>query len=124
MTQNASAQTCLISRPLAQLALVLSFAAAPAFAQTFFTEGDLVVSTYGVGGGFIDGVPTPISLVEFTTGGTEVMTDTLPTRDSGNNFGIVGEYGSSSEANLQLSANDQSLLIAGYQADASYAGIG
>jgi len=106
------------------MALALSFAAAPVFAQTAFTAGDLVVSTYGVGGGFIDGVPTPISLVEFTTSGTEVMTDTLPTSDSGNNFGIVGEYGSSSEANLQLSANDQSLLISGYQADASYAGIG
>lgn len=122
--KNASAPTRFVSRLLAPLALAWSFAAVPAFAQTVFTEGDLVVSTYGVGGGFIDGVPTPISLVEFTTSGNTVMTDTLPTSDSGNNFGIVGEYGSSSEANLQLTANDQYLVIAGYQADASYAGIG
>jgi hypothetical protein len=124
MTKNTSAQICFVSRWLAPLALALSCASSTAFGQTPFTEGDLVVSTYGVGGGFIDGVPTPISLLEFTTSGNYVMTDTLPTSDSGNNFGIVGEYGSSSEANLQLSANGQSLLIAGYQADASYAGIG
>jgi len=124
MTQNASAQIRFISRWLAPLALALSFSAATAFGQTYFTEGDLVVSTYGVGGGFIDGVPTPISLLEFTTSGNLVMTDTLPTADSGINFGIVGEYGSSSEANLQLTENDQALVISGYQADASYAGIG
>jgi len=97
---------------------------APAFAQTVFTSGDLVVSTYGAGGGFIDGVPTPISLEEFTTSGALVTTLTLPTADSGSNLGMVGEYGSSSEANLQLSGDGHSLLISGYQATAAYANIG
>ncbi|HVU37379.1 MAG TPA: PEP-CTERM sorting domain-containing protein [Opitutales bacterium] len=101
----------------------LAGAASSAHAQ-FFTPGDLVVSTYGVGGGFLDGVSTPITLMEFTTSGTFVRSLTLPTTDSGANFGIVGEYGSSSEANLQLSGDGHSLLIAGYQADAANAGIG
>jgi hypothetical protein len=105
----------------------------PAFAQTPFTAGDLVVSTYGVEGGYmngtlqptsIDGVPTPITLEEFTTNGTFVMSDNLSTTNSGSNLGVVGEYGSSSEANLQLSADGQYLLIAGYQANVSIAGLG
>ncbi len=123
------------SRRLLAAAAALFALATPALAQTAFTPGDLVVSTYGVDGGYqngtlqatsIDGVPTPISLEEFTTttNGTPVMIDTLPTTDSGNNFGIVGEYGSSSEANIQLTANGQDLLIGGYQADAAIAGTG
>lgn len=107
------------------LAIGLAVAStAPAFAQTAFTPGDLVVSTYGVAGNIIDGQPTAISLEEFTTNGTYIMTDTLPTTDNGTNFGIVGEYGSSSEANLQLSGDGHSLLIGGYQADAAFAGTG
>jgi len=110
---------------IALLALSLVLASSQKIrAQTAFTAGDLVISTYGVGGGFIDGVPTPISLEEFTTSGSFVMTDTLPTVDSGINFGIVGEYGSSSEANLELTGDGHSLLIGGYQADASFAGTG
>jgi len=121
-------------RSLLILASVAFFAAVPsAFSQTIFTPGDLVVSTYGVGGGYlngtwqstsVDGVPTTISLEEFTPSGALVATHTLPVTDSGSNFGIVGEYGSSSEGNLQLSGDGQSLLIAGYQADASIAGTG
>ena len=83
-----------------------------------------MVSTYGVGGGFIDGVQTPITLEEFTPTGAFVGSFTLPTADNGANFGIVGEYGSSSEANLQLSGDGDSLLIAGYETDAANLGIG
>ncbi len=104
------------------LAFTLAFAL-PARAQSF-TPGDLVVSAYAVGGDLLDGQASPISLLEFTPNGTLVNTYTLPTTDSGSNFGIVGEYGSSSEANLQLSGDGHSLIIAGYQADAARAGIG
>jgi hypothetical protein len=115
------------------LAAVLLAGSAPAFGQTAFTLGDLVVSTYGATGGYmngtlqstsLDGVPTPVSLEEFTTNGTLVMTDTLPTTDSGSNLGLVGEYGSSSEANLELTGDGHSLVIAGYDADPSIAGTG
>lgn len=106
-------------------AVLAAFTGAVSTAEAqFFTPGDLVVSTYGVGGGYIDGVSTPITLMEYTINGTFVTSLTLPTTDSGSNFGVVGEYGSSSEANLQLSGDGHSLLLAGYQADAANAGIG
>jgi hypothetical protein len=133
------------TRGLALAAAGLLVAALPASAQTLFTEGDLVVSTYGNVGNaatssnfteslptpestFIDGVPTPISLLEFSPTGavdaSPLVTFTLPTANIGLNFGLVGEYGSSSEANIQLSGNDEYLTIAGYSAAPSIAGIG
>ena len=113
--------------PLARLiftTLAAGFAVSGAFGQALFAPGDLVVATYNAAGNVTDGQPTPISLEEFTPNGTFVKTFTLPTTDSGGNLGIVGEYGSSSEANLQLSADGHSLLIAGYQATASYGNVG
>jgi hypothetical protein len=95
-----------------------------------FTPGDIVVTTYGNAGTpasnstFTDGVPTPISLEEFTASGQFVLTDTLPTTDSGGNFGIVGEYGSSSEGNIQLTGNGTALTIGGYEATPSFADTG
>jgi len=119
-------------------------AALPASAQ-LFTEGDLLVSTYGNVGNaatgaaftenlvtpessYIDGVPTPISLLEYSPGGSvdasPVVTYTLPTANNGGNFGIVGEYGSSSEGTIQLSSNGEYLTLGGYSAAPSIAGIG
>ncbi|MGA2053496.1 MAG: hypothetical protein ABSH19_09305, partial [Opitutales bacterium] len=119
-------------------------AAGSASAQ-LFTQGDLVVSTYGnvsnaatssaftealptPESSYIDGVPTPISLLEFSptaaANSAPLVTFTLPTANIGINFGLVGEYGSSSEANIQLSANAEYLTIAGYSAAPSIAGIG
>jgi hypothetical protein len=109
--------------------------AAPLIALTsahaqMFTSGDLVVTTYGnantaaTNSNFADGVPTPITLTEFTTDGSIVLADTLPTTAQGNNLGIVGEYGSSSEGSIQLSGDGQYLTFAGYSAAPSYAGTG
>jgi len=102
--------------------------------QSRFTPGDIVVSTYGNVGnaatdsGFPIGVPTPISLLEFSPAGAgdgaPLTTFTLPTTDSGNNFGIVGEYGSSSEGTIQLSTDGQCLTLGGYSAEPSCAGTG
>lgn len=95
-----------------------------------FNSSDLLVSAYGnVGtagssGSYADGVPTPISLVEYTTTGQQVQAVTLPTTDNGSNLGIVGEYGSSSEGTIQLSGNGQYLTVTGYSATPSYAGAG
>ena len=93
-----------------------------------FTPGDLVVSTYGnTSSTLSDGAPTPINLLEFLpTGGPAILTDTLPTTDGvggSANLGVVGEYGSSSEGNIQLSGNGQYLTIGGYSASAAAAGI-
>lgn len=119
-------------------------AALPASAQ-LFSEGDLLVSTYGDVGNaatgtafteslvtpessYIDGVPTPISLLEYSPTGTvdasPIVTYTLPTANIGINFGIVGEYGSSSEGTIQLSSNGEYLTLGGYSAAPSIAGTG
>lgn len=94
-----------------------------------FTPGDLVVSTYGSSSTTLaDGAPTAITLQEFATaGGAAVLSDTLPTADGfggSANVGVVGEYGSSSEGNIQLSGDGRYLTIAGYSASAAAAGIG
>jgi hypothetical protein len=92
-----------------------------------FTPGDLVVSTYGNTGTLAQGAPSPISLIEYSTaGGSPILTDTLPTTNGvggANNLGIVGQYGSNSEGNIQLSANGLYLTLAGYSATAAAAGI-
>ena len=93
-----------------------------------FTPGDLVVSAYGsTTATLADGAPTAISLLEFSPlGGPAILTDTLPTTDGvggSANLGVVGEYGSSSEGNLQLSGNGQYLTIGGYSASQAANGI-
>ena len=108
-------------------ALALLTLAAHSQAQ-LFTPGDLVVSAYGsTVATLADGAPTAISLLEYApTGGTPLLADTLPTADGVNgsaNLGVVGEYGSSSEGNIQLSGNGQYLTIGGYSATQAAAGI-
>jgi hypothetical protein len=94
-----------------------------------FTPGDLIVNTYGTSSATLaDGAPTTLNLIEFSpSGGAPVLTDTLPTADGvgGNsaNLGVEGEYGSSSEGNIQLSGNGQYLTLAGYSATAATSGI-
>ena len=109
------------------LALSTAGLAAHAHAQLFI-PGDLVVSEYGsTTATLADGAPTPITLQEYApTGGLSLLTDPLPTTDGvggSANLGVVGEYGSSSEGNLQLTGNGQYLTIGGYSASAAAAGI-
>ena len=108
-------------------AVAASTLAARSQAQ-LFTPGDLVVSAYGsTAAPLQDGAPTAISLLEYApAGGTPLLTDTLPTANGvggSANLGVVGEYGSSSEGNLQLSGNGEYLTIAGYSASAAANGI-
>jgi hypothetical protein len=107
--------------PLTAAIGALALHAAPAAAFTF-TPGDLVISVYGDGDGsgtYTDNQASPITLDEITTTGTQVGQIVLPQASSGANNPISGEYGSSSEGTLQLSANGYDLTIAGYGVGAS-----
>ena len=93
---------------------------------TSFAGGDLVVSVYGDGdgsGNYTDNQASPVTLEELTTSGTVVGQLVLPQTASTNPAGVTenafsGEYGSSSEGTLELSADGQSLTIAGYGVNA------
>ena len=95
-------------------------ATAPAYALPFNT-GDLVVSIVGNvdGSAPTDNQASPIQLVELTTAGQVVGSMFLPQTASGANYAISGEYGSSSEGLLHLSADGHSLVIAGYGINAA-----
>jgi hypothetical protein len=102
---------------------------APAFASTIFTAGNLVVSVEGNGvygatsGPYTDNQAAPLTLFQYSLTGTASATYVnslvLPQTNSGSNFAVSSEYGSSSEGTLQLSGNGQYLTIAGYGVNAA-----
>lgn len=123
-----------------------SLLALPAVAQsnTQFTPGNLVVAVEGCGvygggctvvngtgtgslnsssGGYGDNQAAPLTLFQFapvgTTGATYVNSLVLPQMTSGQNVPVSGEYGSSSEATLQLSGAGRYLTLMGYGVSAS-----
>jgi hypothetical protein len=108
--------------------LLASAAALPAHAAGFL-PGSLVVSVEGNGvvgatsGSYTDNQAAPLTLFNYTTTGTSsasyVSSLVLPQTSSGANNAISGEYGSSSEGILQLSANGKYLTIAGYGVNAA-----
>ncbi len=112
---------CSASSPSKALAQA-SIAAANAGNLSSFTEGDLVVSDEGDGsgtGGYTDNQAAPLTLYEYNpAGGSLVGSLELPQTSSGANFVVSGEYGSSSEGTLQLSANGRYLTIMGYGVNA------
>ena len=105
-----------------------------------FTPGDLVVSVEGNGDGsassgtaatgntgadayaYLDNQAAPLSLYEYTAAAGQtnpVGTVVLPQSSTpSGNSAISGEYGSSSEAQLQLSGDGRFLTIAGYATNA------
>jgi len=125
--------------------VLISLAAAPVFAQqTTFSPGNLVVAVEGCGvyggtctvqggtgtgtgnssvGGYGDNQAAPLTLFQFspvnTSSAAYVNSLVLPQTASGANFPVSGEYGSSSEATLQLSGNGQYLTIMGYGINAA-----
>ncbi len=107
------------------LALVLAVpAAAGGFAG--FQTGNLVVSVEGKGttsGSYTDNQASPLSLFQFSHNGTSSATfvDALVLRQaaSGSNFAVSAEYGSSSEAQLQLTGDGHALTIMGYGVNAA-----
>jgi len=120
--------------------MALAFAASAA-AGTIksLTAGDLVVAVEGDGSGtaaagasatgntgansttYLDNQAAPLTLYEFGTSGFQsspVGTLELPQTSSGLNSAVSGEYGSSSEATLQLTGNGKYLTVAGYAVNA------
>ena len=119
----------------------------PASAQQApqFTTGNLVVSVEGCGvyagtctavpngtgtgtgnsssTGYGDNQAAPLTLFQFAPSGTAAATFVnslvLPQNPLGANFPVSGEYGSSSEASLQLSGSGQYLTIMGYGVNAA-----
>ena len=92
-----------------------------------FNANDIVVAVEGDGAGtgtYADGQAAPLSLYQYATTGTSSATQAgtlvLPqTSIAGGNYAVSGEYGSSSEATLQLSGNGQYLTIMGYATNAN-----
>ncbi|HEX4083879.1 MAG TPA: hypothetical protein VHY22_03125 [Chthoniobacteraceae bacterium] len=105
------------------------FVAASAASAQLFTQGDLIISTYGslTGTNVVTDGATPITLEEFSVSSpmspTFVLSDQLPTSGVDGNVGIYGEDGSSSEGTLQLSGNGEYLTIGGYDGNAANNGI-
>lgn len=117
-----------------------------AFAQSspFFTPGNLVVSVEGCGvhgdtcagvangtgngtgnssvTGYGDNQAAPMTLFQYAPNGTSSVTFVnslvLPQTGSGANTPVSAEYGSSSEATMQLSGTGQYLTIMGYGVNA------
>ena len=88
-----------------------------------FTQGDLVVTTYGnlgVTPVHSDGQTTIVSIAEFSptiaANSAPLMALPLPSVASGNNVGITGEYATSSESRIQLTSDGQYVTIGGYSA--------
>lgn len=118
-----------LALPAIAIASHLAPAAAPhaGAAATAFIPGDLVVSVYGNGdgsGAYTDNQAAPITLGEIDplTGAIEYVL-VLPQSSFVNAQGvrqsaISGEYGSSSEGSLSLSADGHSLVIGGYGVNA------
>ncbi len=101
-------------------------AATQAFAGSPYIAGNLVVSVEGNGSGtgsYGDNQAAPLTLYQFHANGTTsasfVNSLMLPQTNSGANFAVSGEYGSSSEGILQLSGNGQYLTIMGYGINAN-----
>jgi hypothetical protein len=109
--------------------------------STYFAPGNLVVSVEGCGvnGGTCTAVPNgtgngagnssvtgygdnqaaPLTLFQYTPSGTFVNALVFPQTGSGANLPVSGEYGSSSEAAVQLSGTGQYLTIMGYGVNAN-----
>jgi hypothetical protein len=125
--------------PLVVFLVFLS--ATSAFAQQqapFFSPGNLVVAVEGCGvhggtctnvlngtgpgGSYGDNQAAPLTLFQYAPNGTSsisfVNSLVLPQAGSGANLPIAGEYGSSSEASIQLSGAGQYLTIMGYGVNA------
>jgi len=97
-------------------------------AATSLIPGNLVVSVDGAGiwggtGAYTDNQAAPLTLMQFahsgTTSASYVNSIVLPQAGAGANHAISGEYGSSSEGTIQLTADGKHLVMMGYGVKAS-----
>jgi hypothetical protein len=97
----------------------LLFAALPA-AQAQFTAGDLVVLQDGNGGATLTSAGTAIFLDDYNITGDLESTLAIPSTGSAE---LVNSGTASSEGDLTLSANNQYLVLAGYNVAAGTTGV-
>ncbi|MFY9234034.1 MAG: hypothetical protein WAO58_06180 [Fimbriimonadaceae bacterium] len=95
--------------------------AAAATAQ--FIPGNLAVSRVGDGGSALTNAGTQVFVDQYTVGGGLVNSVALPTVLSGGNLRHVNSGTATSELQLDLSADQQYLSLAGYDADLGTASI-
>src|SRR5580698_2975006 len=130
MLNIRSAQLAPTFLTLAAIALAMGHScAAQAQSSPFsFTTGDLVVAVEGDGsstGAYSDGQAAPLTLYQYAfanTSSAATLTGSLmlpQTSIAGGNYAVSGEYGSSSEATLQLSGDGQYLTLMGYATNAN-----
>jgi hypothetical protein len=92
-----------------------------AAAQAQFTVGDLVVLRDGTGSAALSSAGTALFLDEYaTTGGSLLYSVAIPTSGS---TALVNSGSAASEGALNLSANGQELVFAGYNTNAGFASI-
>lgn len=89
-------------------------------AQAQFTIGDLVVLRDGTGSAALTSAGTAIFLDQYTTGGLYVNSVAIPATGSS---ALVNSGTATSEGALNLSANGQYLVFAGYNTNAGGASI-
>ena len=102
------------------LAVTVSLWSSLAVSQAQFTAGDLVVLQDGTGSSALSSAGTAIYLDQYTTSGTFVNSLAIPSTGAS---ALVNSGTASSEGALNLSANGQYLVIAGYNANAGTASI-
>jgi hypothetical protein len=92
-----------------------------AAAQAQFTVGDLVVLRDGTGSAALSSAGTALFLDEYaTTGGSLLYSVAIPTSGS---TALVNSGSAASEGALNLSANGQYLVFAGYNTNAGYTSV-
>ncbi|WP_124033448.1 CHRD domain-containing protein [Herpetosiphon llansteffanensis] len=88
-----------------------------------FTPGNIVVVRLGTGASAISSAATAVFLDEYTPSGLLVQSIGLPSNLSGNPRRLTMAGTSTSEGSLSLASDGQSLLLAGYDADAGVTNI-
>jgi PEP-CTERM motif len=102
------------------LMAALFIASLTAAQAQFFTNGDLVVLQEGNGSAALTSAGTPIFLDQYSTGG--IFLDSLAIPSTGSTA-LVNSGTAASEGALTVSANDQYLVIAGYNVAAGTTGV-
>jgi hypothetical protein len=119
-TESTKRQTMKSNLLKLKLACVSLLSLAAIAAQAQFTAGNLVVLRDGTGSAPLTSAGTAIFLDQYTTSGSFVNSLAIPSTGSS---ALVNSGTASSEGALNLSANGQYLVVAGYNAAAGTASI-
>jgi len=111
------------ARPAANLtALAALLCTAPTFAAAF-APGDVVVCRIGDGSGALAASGSAVFLDEISPQGDVVQSVAMPTVASGGNHRLVASGTATSECQLERSADERYLVLAGYDADLGTSGL-